>query len=325
MAIFKRVGHGSAKRKRYLRTLNDWRDCAGPKSVSKQWVDGYSAKECARAWLETPSRMPLEIESLLATNRAFGTVTGWEGEPEATLAFDEYSGPRKTDLLVEAHDEHGALHLAVEAKVRESFGETVARALAAALLVREDKPESNAVRRIVALARSYFGSEPTELDVSTLRYQLLTATAGAVRHALDRGVGRTVLLVHEFVREPSTHSAYETNKKDLDEFIARLTRGCVVEVPPGRLVEVPLPAGIITGGTPLRFFVGKASRPVETVAAAPNNASDDDSTERSSLSISSEGSTPMRWPPLTFPLTNRVGGTPPPPDWDWTKGPFPTE
>jgi hypothetical protein len=41
--------------------------------------------------------------------------------------------------------------------------------------------------------------------------------------------------------------------------------------------------------------------------------------------ISSEDAMPPRYPPLTFPRTNRVGGSVPPADWDWTKGPFPSE
>ncbi len=205
--------------------------------------------------------MPAEIITILGTHAAFGTITAWEAEPEVQLRFDNHRGPRNTDLLVEAVDEHGAFDLAVEAKVRESFGKTVEGALAAAETRLEDLRSSKGVLRIQELCGDYMGAAPPDDDVKTLRYQLLTATAGAVQHALRRRVRRTVLLIHEFAWGDERHSTYKANAADLNAFVARLTRGTVSEIPHRQLVEVPLPPSI-AGETSLRFFVGKTSRPV---------------------------------------------------------------
>lgn len=158
--------------------------------------------------------------------------------------------------------------LPLKRRGRESFGETVARAVAAADARLTKIPASKGKTRIEELCERYLGARPLDADVAGLRYQLLTATAGAVRHALRSAAGRTVLLVHEFVRAPGTHHAYAANSKDLSLFVARLTRGRIHQVPLGRLIEVPLP-NAVTLGEPLRFFVGKASRMLSSRDSEP--------------------------------------------------------
>jgi hypothetical protein len=258
MTITKWVGRGAARQKLVLTDLAMWEQHAGPKRPG-QWQDRFSAKESAMAWLKALPHLPPEIVTLLGTHPAFGTVESWTAEPEAQLRFDDHGGPRNSDLLVDAIDEHGRFHLAVEAKVRESFGETVERALTVAQARLRKIPESKGETRVNELCERYLSAKPLDADVRDLRYQLLTATAGAVQEALRAGVQRTVFLVHEFIKPPSTHGAYTANARDFDAFISRLTRESVRQVPPGRLVEIPLPVAA-TNERSLRFFVGKASR-----------------------------------------------------------------
>src|SRR4051812_48692531 len=108
MTIIKREGKGPSRWKRPITSIEEWRDCAGPKDVSAQWWPGFSALECASAWLEMAEQMPAEIVTLLGTHAAFGAISAWEAEPEVQLRFDKHRGPRNTDLLVEAMDEYGA-------------------------------------------------------------------------------------------------------------------------------------------------------------------------------------------------------------------------
>jgi len=61
------------------------------------------------------------------------------------------------DLAVYARDEHGDFLIAVEAKADESFGETVADALAAAVDRKLENPRSNGVTRVEQLAAALFG------------------------------------------------------------------------------------------------------------------------------------------------------------------------
>ena len=83
MTIIKREGKGTSRWKRPITSLEEWRDYAGPKDVGAQWWPGFSALECANAWLEVPEQMPSEIITLLGTHAAFGTIATWEAEPEA--------------------------------------------------------------------------------------------------------------------------------------------------------------------------------------------------------------------------------------------------
>src|SRR5579872_6453476 len=111
-------------------TLDDWKRLAPPRSPG-QWVDGRSAKEVARAWLEgSGDSLPDEVHAALCIHPMFGPVVAWEAEPEARLPFDEFPGEtRNSDLAVIARDGFGPYVLAVEAKADESFSETVAEAL----------------------------------------------------------------------------------------------------------------------------------------------------------------------------------------------------
>jgi len=90
-----------AKAGRIIETLEDWERQAPPKS-QHQWVDGRSAKEAARAWLEQGGgAMPQEVHEALRRHPRFGLVRRWDAEPEARLRFDAFAGePRNTDLLV---------------------------------------------------------------------------------------------------------------------------------------------------------------------------------------------------------------------------------
>jgi hypothetical protein len=269
MAIFKADKRQPSTLMR-LTDLDGWRLHAGPKDPSRQWKDYFSAKETARAWIAALPLLPPEVVTVLATHAAFGTVESWTAEPEAQLRFDSFGGARNSDLLVRAHDTHGALHIAVEAKAREAFGETIGAALTAAERRLKTISASKGVARVRALCRTYLDAEPTDDDVKDLRYQLLTATAGAVQQALREEVNRTVLLIHEFVRDGSGSAAHTKNMRDLETFIARLTRGSSVALPAGRLVEITLPDAVLVQ-RPLRLFVGKVTRILPDTPVAQND------------------------------------------------------
>ena len=139
-------------------TLEDWQRLGGPKKT-EQWVDGRSAKEAARAWLEAaPGRMPAEVVAALERHPAFGSVIDWAAEPEVRLPFDSFDGePRNTDLLVTARDEHGLYLVAVEAKADETFSETVSETLVGATERYLKADRSKGVARGCNSDRRYLG------------------------------------------------------------------------------------------------------------------------------------------------------------------------
>jgi hypothetical protein len=253
-----------------LRALQDWERLAGPKRAN-QWKDGRSAKESARAWLGADSpALPPEIDPLFTSHADFGRVLHWEGEPEVRLRFDQRRGePRNTDLLLTARDDHGEFLIAVEAKADETFGELVSDALSGAVERRLANPRSGGVARIEDLAASLLGPRHGGTPgIGGLRYQLLTATAGALKAAADRKVDRVVLLIHEFHTDHTTDERHSTNAVDLNRFVARLTRGGVTSVAQGRLYRmVRVPGPPLFGISPPRLYIGKAVRSLRGVVA----------------------------------------------------------
>lgn len=209
---------------RPIRTLDEWREFAGPKSAG-QWKDGRSAKEAARVWLgEDPSTLPSEIAALLSSHADFGLTRRWAAEPEARVPFDSFRGePPNIDILAKVEDAKGSAVLVVEAKADETFGSTLERTLSAAGARLKLNPRSNGVARLKNLARLVLGVVPGLLStVGHIRYQLLTATAAAVFEARRDGVARALVLVEEFVTDQSDDRKHTANATDLRDFVELL-------------------------------------------------------------------------------------------------------
>jgi hypothetical protein len=181
--------------------------------------------EVARAWTEHEGLdLPPEVSALLQGHPHFGEILSWSGEPEAKLPFDSFPGePRNTDIAVVAEDRHGKYMLAVEAKADEPFAATVAMELASTLERKLANPRSNGLLRIEQLATAILGVRARgDQRVGELRYQLLTATAGALCEAERSACKRAVLLIHEFVTSRTTDEKHAANAKDLLNFLSRL-------------------------------------------------------------------------------------------------------
>jgi hypothetical protein len=219
--------------------------------------------EAARAWLEGEgATLPVEVSSALAKHLAFGAVQHWDAEPEAKLRFDRFAGePRNTDLLVHARDSHGQFLIAVEAKADEPFGETVADALAAAVDRYLKKDRSKGVERIVQLATALLGAQQAgDPPLKHVRYQLLTACAGALCEAERCGYARALMLVHEFVTSKTTDDRHARNSADLNMFLRRISHGAVTNVQAGEICGPFAVPGAPLLSAKVELFVGKVSR-----------------------------------------------------------------
>ncbi|MBW3554819.1 MAG: hypothetical protein KY466_15005 [Gemmatimonadetes bacterium] len=76
------------KQGRELTTLDQWHAAMPPRVRDRQWKDGRSAKELARAWVGTSSVVvPEELTRLLETDSEFSAVELHEAIPEAEVAF----------------------------------------------------------------------------------------------------------------------------------------------------------------------------------------------------------------------------------------------
>ncbi|WP_405226835.1 DUF6946 family protein [Lentisalinibacter sediminis] len=252
------------KNEELIESLEDWKRLAPPKSA-QQWVDGRSAKESARAWLEGGGEyLPSDLEILLRDHQAFGPVLHWKAEPEAKLRFDSFRGePRNSDLAAHVEDSHGKFLIAVEAKADETFGEKVSDALGSALERYAANAASNGIARIQQLAIALFKKRKRgQIALKDVRYQLLTASAAALCEAEGYGYTRSLLLIQEFVTDKTLDKKHERNAKDLNRFLARLSDGEYSSLASGEIVgPIRLP------GTPLvsanvELYLGKLSRNV---------------------------------------------------------------
>ena len=247
--------HGKA-----IGTLEEWLAAAGPKGKSAHWVDGRSAKECARAWLGTPGEMPAELAALL-THPDFGPLAISRIEPEAHLAFDAHAGPRNADIAVWAQDAAGPVAITLEAKVDEPFDQPVAKVLAAALERRIASPASGALPRIADLAAALFWPRQRgEPALGSLRYQLLTAAGGTLAMAQKSGANRAVVLIHELVSSHASRAKLTANANDLSAFVHRISRGAVRSVSKGVLYGPFAVPGHPLFTAPASLYVGKAVR-----------------------------------------------------------------
>lgn len=107
--------------------------------------------------------------------------------PEYLAKFDSYRGnPSNLDLGITGYVGGRALRdslfVGVEAKVDESFASTVSRRYASAMKTRENGMNTNAPERVEELLSKYFlvNDPPDSSRFASIRYQLLTGTAGTI-------------------------------------------------------------------------------------------------------------------------------------------------
>lgn len=256
------------KAEHIISTLREWEILAGPKS-SDQWVDGRSAKEVARAWLAgSGKRLPEEVENALKGNKNYGPTQSWIAEPEAKLRFDGFSGEtRNSDLAVHVKDKSGDYILAVEAKADEPFGDSIAETVKAATSRLKANPRSNGLKRAHQLKAAILGRNPEDEEAdSIIRYQLLTACAGALCEAERHNYSRALVLIHEFITDKTEDKKHKRNAEDLNEFAREISHNEILKIDPGIIygpINVP---GHPILKSKIDLYIGKVSRNIRGTA-----------------------------------------------------------
>jgi hypothetical protein len=139
------------------REITDWRSWTRPKQPDRHWRGGRSAMELSRAWFVSPVPVcPREITELLASHPRTADVTLLEGIPEHVTPLPERGEGRNHDLLLYGR---GGVVVSVEAKVDETFGETIGAYYDQA---RTSAVPTRAPERIKALVSMVFGSKATQ-------------------------------------------------------------------------------------------------------------------------------------------------------------------
>jgi hypothetical protein len=170
------------------KSFEDWKRLVAKPDL--HWKASFSAMTLARAWEDAKgSGFPPEISALLQTaGRA-----DWK-DLRPLLAIPEYKVPlpggsraSQTDLAVLARGTDGLLALAVEGKVDESLGPTVAQ--------QRKGSSKGAAARLSYLCEllGVAGECPGEI-----RYQLLHRTVSAIQIARDFFADSAAMIVHSF-------------------------------------------------------------------------------------------------------------------------------
>ena len=123
------------------------------------------------------------------------------------------------------------------------------------------------MRRVEQLATALFGSRQAgDPALKNIRYQLLTACAGALRVAESRDCARALMLIHEFVTIETRDEKHAGNADDLDTFVRRLSHGSVTSVGSG-IIRGPFSvpgAPLLTASVSL--YIAKVSRQLRETA-----------------------------------------------------------
>lgn len=202
-----------------IHSPEEWFSLAPPPKGEVQWVDGKSPKELARRWLA--GGVPAEVRRHLDGNPIFRGFRPVRAYAEARTPIDEHRGnPSPQDLVVVGEIAARRLLIDVEGKTDETFGPTIADALASADRFRQENPASRLRDRIEGLAAGIFGVAPEE--VGTLRYQLLYGVAAALVRARMEETGTALFLVHELRSPALSAKKLERNRLDLEAFVTRL-------------------------------------------------------------------------------------------------------
>jgi len=244
-----------------IATVADWFQHARPMGGELQWRNGRSAKELAKAWCPeagTP-RPPADLLRLLSSAPALAHLEFRVGYPEHRVRFDAVRGePRNTDLAVVCVGPVGRVAISIEAKADETFGRTVGEEIVNAAAQWAFEERIGKLDRLRGLAKAILPRHQTgEAVVGQLRYQLLTAIAGAWAFAAQHDARVAVLVVHEFLTAELDASRIDENRLDLAKLVTRLTFGQQAELAPGTFAgPMPVPeAPSWTGVT--QWYLGK--------------------------------------------------------------------
>jgi len=206
---------------RRIVTFADWRDHGGPVS-SRDWAEGRSGRELARAWTEGDAEQ--RVTALLTLAPDFGGLVLDRGIANKETRFDDRPGGwRRHDLLVIGRAANGTSVIGVEGKSDEPLDEPLDAWLARELSRSED---SRAEEQLDTLTTAFFGTRLHDDPLlAPLRYRLLSALAGTLAEAREQQASRAVLLVHEFETPWTNDELHQRNAADLEAFVGRLMPG----------------------------------------------------------------------------------------------------
>jgi hypothetical protein len=161
---------------------------------NKQWREGYSAYELATCWLKAGG-FPASVRSALDAYPPFKDAELIEAFFERKVDLGTAGHPSQNDLLVYAKIPSGFVAIAVEGKVKESFGQYAGEMTMTPGLE---------TRQIDLAGRLGLRRD----DLRHIRYQLLHRTLSALLEAERYHANHALMLVHSFSPEDTSFQDY---------------------------------------------------------------------------------------------------------------------
>jgi len=215
-----------------IHSVDDWFDLAPPKRGRRQWEDGRSAKELAKAWFRTErAKIPEELEALFKSHASTKDLVIETAVPEKQTILDGFGGePRNNDLILIGKAGGAPVVVGIEGKADEPFGPIIQEYLKEKISTKSKVPD-----RIKLLLQSVFG-RPIDENLGRLRYQLLHGLAGTIIETKRQGASQAIFVVHEFISEKTKPERVEQNKIDFERFIHSLPGFQTYIISPGILM-----------------------------------------------------------------------------------------
>lgn len=162
---------------------DDWRRLLA--DPEKHWRKGYSARTLAYCWQDADG-IPQPVLSILSRTDSLRHLETVFVIPEHQVPLPGGVRPSQSDVWVLARTPESLVSIAVEGKVSESFGPTIAEWFT---------PSPGKIRRLGFLCEQLGLSFPPS---GHLRYQLFHRTASAVIEARRIHADQAVMVVHSF-------------------------------------------------------------------------------------------------------------------------------
>lgn len=180
-----------------INSVDEWYQYAPPSKGSVHWKDGKSAKELAKFIIENDGGNRI----LKYLGICFDGVVICYPEHNTSLPYKGRG--RSHDLLLVAED--NSFLIGVEAKTDESFGEYCN---SIKNLTENRKARTKELCDIVFSDKNF--------DISNLRYQLLSATAGTLIESKNRAIKNTYFLALTLDKKGIDYNSKQIAKNEKD-------------------------------------------------------------------------------------------------------------
>lgn len=203
-----------------INNLSEWENYFFKSNKKKKhWKDGRSAKSIADFMInKNGKQIIIDLISSILSEK----VTFEKAIPEFEVRFDNYGHGREHDLgLFGKTDSNKRVFVGVEAKVDESFNETISDIYIKAKSKELNGKSTNAPKRIEELIkRNFINVTP---DTFNLRYQLLYSTVGTLDAKVNcEKADISILLIIVFKTKLYDELKGAENYKDYIQFIKAL-------------------------------------------------------------------------------------------------------